>query len=73
MGTKEVIEGDKKHTDSFYLIPGEKETETKTETKTAPKVIGVGPKEKETGIPLSLRKVRRHFSGESCCCCDHNA
>jgi hypothetical protein len=57
MGTQEVVDGDQKHTDSFYLVPGSKESETKTEVKTSPKVFGVGPKEKDTGIPLSLRKV----------------
>ena len=58
MGTKTEQEGDKTHHDSYYLMPGEKQTTvTKTEKKAPPKYTGVGPTDNKTGMPLGLRTV----------------
>jgi hypothetical protein len=54
VGTKELVEGDLKHTDTFYLLPGEKEETTKTIEKKAPKYQGAGPMDK-SGMPIGLR------------------
>ena len=57
MATKEMVDGDVKHTDTYYMLPGEKTTTTRTIEKKAPKYAGVGPKDKTTGMPVSLRTV----------------
>lgn len=58
MGTKETVDGDVKHTDTYYMTPGEKTTTTTTIEKKAPRVSGVGPRDNDTGMPVSLRMVR---------------
>ena len=60
MGTKEVLEGDKKHTDTFYLLPGEKGQQEKRVAKVESKektYQGIGPTDEQTGIPIVPRGV----------------
>jgi len=59
MGTKEVMEGDQKHTDTFYLLPGEKGRQEQTKVakvETKDKTYeGIGPTDEQTGIPIVPR------------------
>ena len=55
MGTRETVDGDVKHLDTFYLLPEEKTVTTRVIEKKAPKVEGIGPKEE--GVPTALKTV----------------
>jgi hypothetical protein len=58
IGSKESVDGEVKHTDTYYILPsGEKQvTSTKTEKK-APKYEGIGPTN-DAGLPIAFRSVR---------------
>ena len=57
IGTKETIEGDQKHTDSYYVQPTEEKTSTTKVVEQKPKIFeGIGPVDKD-GLPLAFRKV----------------
>ena len=58
MGSKEVIDGDQKHTDTYYMLPGEQRTtEVHTTVKEAKKYDGIGPVDQSTGMPIGFRSV----------------
>ena len=58
VGSKDTVEGDKKHTDTYYLLPGETTTETKVTKKSeTPVYDGIGPVDTKTGMPTGFRKV----------------
>ncbi|KAK2160622.1 hypothetical protein LSH36_129g05063 [Paralvinella palmiformis] len=57
VGTKEIIEGDKKHMDTYYLLPGDKDHSRSrriVERKTT-KYEGIGPTDEVTGVPIIPR------------------
>ena len=59
VGTKEIIEGDKKHMDTYYLLPGDKDHSRSrriVERKTT-KYEGIGPTDEATGVPIIPRGV----------------
>ncbi|XP_074647550.1 uncharacterized protein LOC141903346 [Tubulanus polymorphus] len=56
MGTKETREGDVKHKDEYYLIPGKKVVDKTTVEKKAPHYEGVGPIN-EQGVPIAMRST----------------
>lgn len=53
------MEGDIKHTDTYYAVPTEeKQMTTTTEKVSSPKRYeDIGPIDEESGMPLSFRKV----------------
>ncbi|XP_064625420.1 uncharacterized protein LOC135486484 isoform X8 [Lineus longissimus] len=57
VGSKDHVDGEVKHTDTYYILPsGEKQvTSTKTEKK-APKYEGIGPTN-EAGLPIAFRST----------------
>ena len=58
---KEQVEGDVKHTDTYYMVPsGEKKTTKKVTEKKAKKYEGIGPTDE--GLPIALRQVRNYFT-----------
>lgn len=61
LGSKETLEGNMKHTDSYYAMPTEQKTTTSkvVETKLK-KYEGIGPVD-EQGMPLAFRMVRFEF------------
>ena len=64
VGTKEIIEGDKKHMDTYYLLPGDKDHSRSrriVERKTT-KYEGIGPTDEVTGVPIIPRGVSRVLS-----------
>lgn len=62
---KITIDGDKIHTDTFYPMedkPKQETTSLSGETKTkiiqkAPTYEGIGPRDRDSGMPLGLRQV----------------
>ncbi|KAL4239958.1 Sorbin and SH3 domain-containing protein 1 [Mactra antiquata] len=59
LGKSESMEGDVKHTDTYYAVPTEDKpmTTTTTEKVSSPKRYeDIGPIDEESGMPLSFRK-----------------
>ncbi len=57
MGTKETVEGDMKHTDTYYTVPGESHKIQVVTTTGEKKVFpGIGPTD-QSGLPLAPRMV----------------
>ena len=57
LGEKVTVEGDQKHTDTFYAVPTEEKTTTTRTVEHKPLVYdGIGPLDNE-GVPLAFRKV----------------
>ena len=63
IGSKETQEEDKKHTDTYYILPAEGAATTtrKVEVKKAPVYKDIGPTDEQTGMPVGLRSVRVNF------------
>ena len=59
LGKSESMDGDVKHTDTYYAVPTEEE-ESKTTTIHSPKHYeDIGPLDEESGMPLAFRKVHK--------------
>ncbi|XP_053392586.1 sorbin and SH3 domain-containing protein 1-like isoform X6 [Mercenaria mercenaria] len=58
LGKSESMEGDVKHTDTYYAVPSDEKPSTVTTTKvSSPKRYeDIGPIDEESGMPLSFRK-----------------
>ena len=65
IGSKETQEEDKKHTDTYYILPAEGATTTTrtVEVKKAPVYDDIGPTDEQTGMPMGLRSVRVKLCG----------
>jgi hypothetical protein len=58
LGKSESMEGDVKHTDTYYAVPSEEKTTVTTTKVSSPKRYeDIGPIDEESGMPLSFRKV----------------
>ncbi len=60
VGSHDTFEGDKKHTDTYYLLPGDSPSQTRTVRTTEKRTTryeGVGPTDAKTGVPLVPRGV----------------
>ncbi|KAL3877384.1 hypothetical protein ACJMK2_035100 [Sinanodonta woodiana] len=57
LGKSTMVEGDVKHTDTYYAVPTEeKTTTTKVIEQGQKKYDGIGPVDDDSGMPLSFRK-----------------
>ncbi|XP_060598250.1 uncharacterized protein LOC132752021 isoform X18 [Ruditapes philippinarum] len=57
LGKSESMEGDVKHTDTYYAVPSEEKTTVTTTKVSSPKRYeDIGPIDEESGMPLSFRK-----------------
>lgn len=58
LGKSESMEGDVKHTDTYYAVPSDEKPTVRTETVSSPKRYeDIGPIDQESGMPLSFRQV----------------
>ena len=58
LGKSETMEGDVKHTDTYYAVPTEeKESKMATTLHSPKRYEDIGPLDQESGMPLAFRRV----------------
>ena len=60
LGKSESMDGDVKHTDTYYAVPTEEKSTTRTEVvspRSPKRYDDIGPIDDESGMPLAFRQV----------------
>ena len=60
LGKSESMDGDVRHTDSYYAVPTEEKAPTRTEVvspRSPKRYDDIGPIDDESGMPLAFRQV----------------